>query len=93
MKNAFDLTEQINKKFDFDNRSFDSVFFIIIEETEDTRCRLVFNSPYSWDDSTYKPCTGLCGGDWLNTYTEDFVSEAKSRGFFKLHDFTLMNFE
>lgn len=93
LKNAFDLTEQIYKKFDFDNRSFDSVFFIIIEETEDTRCRLVFNSPYSWDDSTYKPCIGLCGGDWLNTYTEDFVSEAKSRGFFKLHNFTLMDFE
>lgn len=93
LKNAFDLTEQIYKKFDFDNRAFDSVFFIIIEETDDTRCRLVFNKPYSWENSAYKSCTGLCGGDWLNTYTEDFVSEAKSRTFFKLHNFTLMNFE
>jgi len=82
---AFDTTEEIFRKFDLDNKSFNMVFFIIMEETDGTRCRLVFSKP--WGDDPYMDCTGLCGGDWLDTYFEDFKSEGNSRSFFKQRDF------
>lgn len=88
LDSAFDTTEKIFREFDFDNKSFSMVMFILTEETEETRCRLVFHKPV-WGDSPYMECTGLCGGDWLNTYFEDFKSEGNSRGFYKQHDFTM----
>lgn len=87
LQEAFTLTEQIYKEFDLDNCSFDSIYFVIIDETEDTRCRIFFNPPYQ--DSRYKDCGGMCFGDWLDTYTEEFENEGKTRSFFKNHNFGL----
>ena len=76
---AFDLTETIFDENDLDNSTFSAIFIQLIEETDDTRCRLVFRPS---DAGEYMDCTTLCYGDWLDAYSNEFNTEVMSREFF-----------
>ena len=76
---AFDLTETIFDENDLDSSTFSAIYVQLIEETDDTRCRLVFQPS---DEGEYMDCTTLCYGDWLDAYSNEFNTEVMSREFF-----------
>lgn len=88
LEKAFDLTETIFNENDLDNSTFGCIYFIILDEVNDTRCRLVFQ-PYT--GSYYMSCTGLCSGDWLDVYSAEFEKEALSRYFFSKRPFAMFS--
>ena len=90
LEKAFDLTETIFNENDLDNSTFGRVFFFILDEENDTRCRLVFH-PDDYTGSYYMTCTGLCYGDWLDAYSAEFEKEALSRHFFSKRFFGMQS--
>lgn len=85
-ENCFDQVEQIFKECKLDESDLNGAVFLLIDEKEDQRCRLVFTR-YPWD--TYMSCTGNCRGDMLDVYKEDFSNNASWRLFFQKRNFEM----
>ena len=88
LKTAFDTAEAIFRENKLDDMTFDYVIMQLIDETDETRCRLVF-SWHTWNDSPYMACVGSCSGGLLDTYYDEFVKQAESRSFFSDREFEM----
>ena len=83
---CFDQVEDIFKVCDVDNSDLSGAVFLLIEEKNDQRCRLVFTK---FTGYAYMSCTGNCKGEMLDAYREDFSNNASWRLFFQKRNFEM----
>lgn len=83
---CFDQVEDIFKVCDLDNSDLSGAVFLLIEEKNDQRCRLVFTK---FTGYAYMSCTGNCKGEMLDAYREDFSNNASWRLFFQKRNFEM----
>ena len=87
IQRALDQTSKIFQECNMDQSSYSTIMFQLVDETNNQRCRLLFMDDLNGEA---KKCIGICSGDIIGTYFDEFVQCALKDNFFKIHNFQML---